>query len=346
VARTGLYQSEVRKARDALVAQGTYPSVDAVRIALGNTGSKTTIHKYLKELDEQVDTGKSVSISDTLLDIVERLAARLHEEADARVATAHEQFIQVNQAHKLALQTADERQGRLEEQLAQAASLLAEERSAHEVTREVLRSEHDSRLQIQEQVNGLTSRLNDNLAYGVSLEAKHRQAREALEHFRQLSKEQRDHEHRQHEQQIQQLHSDMRNLQQTLTAKQSDIAQLNHEGSRLISDLANANKNLFDIRAAQRDQARLLSAAQEDAKRVAILAAQLADRDALISSMERSVAKWYDSNEALSNRVHQLEADLASSEATLMSRQEVIEGLRAHLASLKSGHRASDTKNI
>ncbi len=52
MARTGLYQSQVKKARDTLVAQGRHPSVDAVRVALGNTGSKTTIHKYLKELEE------------------------------------------------------------------------------------------------------------------------------------------------------------------------------------------------------------------------------------------------------------------------------------------------------
>ncbi|MFN6505802.1 DNA-binding protein [Xanthomonas translucens pv. translucens] len=32
------------------VQQGKHPSVDAVRVALSNTGSKTTIHRYLKEL--------------------------------------------------------------------------------------------------------------------------------------------------------------------------------------------------------------------------------------------------------------------------------------------------------
>jgi hypothetical protein len=53
MARTGLYKSEVEKARNSLIAQGRHPSVDAVRIALGNTGSKTTIHKYLKELEEE-----------------------------------------------------------------------------------------------------------------------------------------------------------------------------------------------------------------------------------------------------------------------------------------------------
>ena len=53
MARTGLYKSEVKKARESLLAQSKYPSVDAVRVELGNTGSKTTIHKYLKELEEE-----------------------------------------------------------------------------------------------------------------------------------------------------------------------------------------------------------------------------------------------------------------------------------------------------
>lgn len=53
MARSGLYKSDVKKARDALIAHGKHPSVDAVRIALGNTGSKTTIHKYLKELEAE-----------------------------------------------------------------------------------------------------------------------------------------------------------------------------------------------------------------------------------------------------------------------------------------------------
>ncbi|UIS31073.1 hypothetical protein KOJCDNHJ_04514 (plasmid) [Xanthomonas citri pv. punicae] len=42
MARSGLYKSDVQRARDRLRATGTHPSVDAVRVALGNTGSKTT----------------------------------------------------------------------------------------------------------------------------------------------------------------------------------------------------------------------------------------------------------------------------------------------------------------
>ena len=51
MARTGLTRMDVKRARDALLAQGQHTSIDAIRIALGNTGSKTTIHRYLKELE-------------------------------------------------------------------------------------------------------------------------------------------------------------------------------------------------------------------------------------------------------------------------------------------------------
>ena len=81
MARTGLYKSEVKKARDALLAKNKNPSVDAVRIELGNTGSKTTIHKYLKELEEEDGGagGRKASISEALQDLVSRLAAQMHE---------------------------------------------------------------------------------------------------------------------------------------------------------------------------------------------------------------------------------------------------------------------------
>ena len=78
MARSGLYKSEVKRARDALLAKGTNPSVDAVRVELGNTGSKTTIHKYLKELEEEDGGagGRKASISETLQNKIGRASCR------------------------------------------------------------------------------------------------------------------------------------------------------------------------------------------------------------------------------------------------------------------------------
>lgn len=87
MARPGLEKSEVKKARELLLSQGRHPSVDAVRIALGNTGSKSTIHKYLKELDQDAGntSDRQRKATRELHDLVDELAAKLHAQADGRV---------------------------------------------------------------------------------------------------------------------------------------------------------------------------------------------------------------------------------------------------------------------
>ena len=88
MARAGIYKSEVVRARNNLLAVGRYPSVDAIRIELGNTGSKGTIHRYLREIDEEEGgrSGAKVAVSEAIQDLSARLAERLHEEAEQRIA--------------------------------------------------------------------------------------------------------------------------------------------------------------------------------------------------------------------------------------------------------------------
>jgi len=50
MARAGILKFLVQQARDALIARGENPSSDAVRVELGNTGSKSTLHRYLQDL--------------------------------------------------------------------------------------------------------------------------------------------------------------------------------------------------------------------------------------------------------------------------------------------------------
>jgi len=88
MARTGLTKSQVRQARDDLLAAGRHPSVDAVRHALGDSGSKSTIHKYLKELQAEEGAGtpglRRVDTGRALQGLVDQLAERLHLDAEER----------------------------------------------------------------------------------------------------------------------------------------------------------------------------------------------------------------------------------------------------------------------
>ncbi len=102
MARSGLTKSQVREARDRLLAEGRHPSVDAVRHALGDSGSKSTIHKYLKELraeDGGADAVPGMRREDTgraLHALVDELADRLHADFEERMRmlrAAHDQAL-------------------------------------------------------------------------------------------------------------------------------------------------------------------------------------------------------------------------------------------------------------
>lgn len=246
MARAGLNKHLVQQARDAIRARGQHPSLDAVRIELGNTGSKTTIHRYLKELDEEEgsrldDVGL---LSETLKEIVARLAARLHEEAQGIVSDAAAQHAaQVTQLQALMR----EQQATLEyvnQDRQLAAGTLDAERTAHQSTMAALQQESLRAQRQEEQVRGLEARLQEGEAHRQSLEEKHLHARDALEHYRQSVKEQREQDQRRHEAQIQQVQAELRQLQQTLMVKQDEITQLNRDNERLATENRNAQRQI------------------------------------------------------------------------------------------------------
>lgn len=201
MARSGLYKGDVQRARDSLRAEGKNPSVDAVRVALGNTGSKTTIHRYLKELEEEEGqgVGAKIAVSDALQDLVARLAERLHAEAETMLTQAEERFQAELHERTQALEQARQEAGNLSVQLQRTETALQTEREASEAARGEVASRTTELAQLQERIAGLTARLAEHESHSRSLEQKHEHAREALEHYRTSVKDQREPEQRRHE---------------------------------------------------------------------------------------------------------------------------------------------------
>lgn len=239
MARAGIYKSEVKKARDALLAQGRNPSIDAVRAELGNTGSKTTIHRYLRELEEEEGAGfgKKIAVSEALQDLVDRLAARLHEEAEERISEVRDEYTRqiANRDETIAAQKREIEEFGMKLQRTEAA--LHTEQVTHETTRQTLQALTVTKAQLDQQVSDFKDRLAENDAHLQSLEEKHQHAREALEHYRQAAKEQREQEQRRHEHQVQQLQAEARTLNQTLIVKQHELTQLHQETGRISAEL-------------------------------------------------------------------------------------------------------------
>ncbi|MFC7517618.1 DNA-binding protein [Herbaspirillum sp. GCM10030257] len=342
MARSGIYKTDVKRARDVLLAQRVRPSVDAVRIALGNTGSKTTIHKYLKELEEEDVGPKEIgaTISEALQDLVGRLAGQLQEEANVQINTvrAEQEAMERRYAESLAAarQEADQWQTRAQ-RLEQA---LAGEQSVHAQTREALQRETVLRHTAEQHAADLKERLAENDLHLQSLEDKHRHAREALEHYRQSTKEQREQEQRRHEHQVHQLQAELRLAQQAVVVKQEEVTRLNQDGVRLVSDLSHAQKGLYDAQTQLRQLEQKVETLQGVEQRAAMLAAQLQDRDRQIKAMTERMTAVAAQSDALETRHRALELELVTTQAKLDTQRVIADELRQYVikATQATGH--------
>ena len=256
MARSGLYKSDIQKARDSLLAQGKHPSVDALRVELGNTGSKSTIHRYLRELEEEEGQGlgAKVAVSDALQDLIGRLAGRLHEEAEAVVTQAQQRFEVQLQERTQALEQQQQEGTALSTQLQRTDAALQAERADHTATRQALAEATLLIGQLEERAAGLVTRLAENEAHARSLEEKHQHAREALEHYRTSVKEQREQEQRRHEHQVQELQVSLRQANETLTSKNHELLQLNRDNGQWLERHTRLEQELAQVRQAAAGQ--------------------------------------------------------------------------------------------
>lgn len=268
MARGGVYKTDVEKARASLLAQGKNPSLDALRIALGNTGSKSTIHRFLRELeeDEAKGVGNRVAVGDALQDLVGRLASQLHVEADARIGEAREQFTAQMEERNEALKRRTQEAAALSIQLQRTEVALQAETQRRAEADQSLQASAVLASQRDERIAGLIAQLTEKDAHIASLEEKHAHAREALEHFRTSVKEQREQELRRHEHQVQALQVELRQANETLTGKNHELMQFSRETVRMTEQLGHQAK---DIRQSHSDQ-RLLTQQLDELKGLAL----------------------------------------------------------------------------
>jgi DNA repair exonuclease SbcCD ATPase subunit len=339
MARTGLYKSEVKKARETLLAQGRHPSVDAIRVELGNTGSKTTIHKYLKELEIEYGGAdhRKASISDALNDLVARLAVQLENEANVRLIEIQGQHSEKERqlANNVASLNVDK--NAIGERLQQAETVLRDEALTHAQTKESLQRETITRHILEQQVSDLNVRLAENEAHRLSLEEKHQHAREALEHYRESVKEQRDQDCRRHEQQVQQLQAEMRQLQQSFVLKQNEVTHLNLDGARLVAELSQAQKTLYDTQEQVRHLTNAMEVLRAAAGRIPVIESELANKEEQTHDLKSQLGEMSAQNNELKAQAQLQQLELTTSRASLETQKMIMAELQLHFVIKKEG---------
>ncbi|MFL1504821.1 DNA-binding protein [Pseudomonas sp. O64] len=272
MARGGINKAVVQTARLAILARGENPSIDAVRIEMGNTGSKTTIHRYLKELDDSETrvTITEAPIDDELGELVARLAQRLKEKAQEPIDLALAQFEQHKAALLAQVQTLEQAHAELKQQFDIQGAALAEESAALQTTSTSLQTEQTRNAGLSQACSDYELRINDKDEQIRSLEEKHLHARDALEHYRNAIKEQREQEQRRHEGQLQQVQAELRQAQQSAMVRQDEITQLHRDNERLLIE--------------HRVTAKELAALQEQTRKDQALQQKLSEQVSLIES--------------------------------------------------------------
>lgn len=314
MARAGVYFSDVKRARDELRAAGRHPSIDAVRAALGNTGSKTTIHKYLREIEAE-EGAATPAASEAILALVGQLADQLQREAATEIDAMRVQMAELRDAHERAQAGLEARLADLRRALDATSRELDASQHDGAVLKERLGGEQIARYTAEQHSRDLGERLADAQRHQASLEEKHRHARDALEHYRTAAKEQREQESRRHEQQVQGLQAELKQVRLAAAVKQEEWTHLNQQAAALASELGASKQALHQEREATRNVARKVEQLQPVAARVAVLEAQLVDSQKRIADAERARTEALELSNELCNELRQrnatLEAQLA-----------------------------------
>jgi chromosome segregation ATPase len=283
---------------------------------MGNTGSKTTIHRYLKELDDSENrlTITEAPIDDELGELVARLAQRLKEKAQEPIDLALAQFEQHKAALLAQVQTLEQAHAELKQQFDIQAAALAEESAALQTAGTSLQTEQTRNAGLSQACSDYELRISDKDEQIRSLEEKHLHARDALEHYRNAIKEQREQEQRRHEGQLQQVQAELRQAQQSAMVRQDEITQLHRDNERLLIE--------------HRVTAKELAALQEQTRKDQALQQKLSEQVSLIESertllQERlrvAVLESQSRQEALSEHQQSnksLELDLIKAQASI-----------------------------
>ncbi|MCI1025843.1 DNA-binding protein [Pseudomonas putida] len=238
MARGGINLVLVRKAREALISRGQNPSIDAIRIELGNTGSKTTIQRYLKEIESH-DPRPSAApsrLSDELTTMVSQMLERLLEEGNEALSHERAAFDQERRAFKEEVGTLNGKLDEAKKEITKLQSAMQAQDEELKTTQSTLQSEITRNARISQSCTDLEVRVQEKDAQIQSLEQKHAHAREALEHYRATVKEQRDQDLSRHESQVYQMQQELTVLQQTLMVKQEEISRLIRDNERFIAE--------------------------------------------------------------------------------------------------------------
>lgn len=174
----------------------------------------------------------------------------------------------------------------------------------------------------------------------MSLEQKHLHNREAMEHYRQSVKEQREQDLRRHEQLLQEEKLEVRNLQQTLSIKQHELTESARANAELSTKVTSLRKELSQAQSATVNLDRQINELNVNmATSAQHLTAVNNDNRVLLKKLEAAEESKAALETQLRQKERELERELAEIRGSLSAKDEIIQSL------IKSDYKSTKSKN-
>lgn len=239
MARAGILYSSVAQAAAQLVAAGKNPTVDTVRDALGNTGSKSTIAPMLKrwktEHQDQV-LPQNTGLPADLLQTVKALYERLQQEAVEKIEVINTSMEAEKQAFKAQLNTANELTSTLAREKDDLNGLLGKEKTERVQLEKLHHQMHVAYTKAETEIAGLNQRLADRQSEINDMRRQLEQARIQFEHYQESTAQQRTEERQQAEQTRLRLENELAEARQAIAAHKFVIGQREVEMTHVLQD--------------------------------------------------------------------------------------------------------------
>jgi chromosome segregation ATPase len=228
MARAGIIYSQVASVASKLANHGINATVDNVREALGNTGSKSTIAPLLKRWKSEQE--KHVSVAQTglpadLVATVKNLYEHLQHDAAQKIDATLAQLTSAEAIFNEQMETARDAAAVLKTERDALDTALTQERNAHEKLGAAYHGLQIIEAKLQAEGTGLTQRLQDHHIKVDNLQQQLHQAHTQFEHYQESIAGQRMEERRQFENAKVTLEAEIIEMRRQLAAKDMLLTQ-------------------------------------------------------------------------------------------------------------------------
>lgn len=315
MARAGITYSTVAAAAARLTAEGKNPTVDTVREAIGDTGSKSTIAPMLKRwkaAHQEHVVAHDVGLPADLLQVVKGLYEHLQHEANQKAQAAQAALAAAQRDFAEQMKAANARATDLVAERDTLQSLLAQERARSEQLNESNRTLQVARVKAEMEASGLAQRLEDRQREVESLTRQLEQARTQFEHYQEAVAAQRTEERRESEQRCQRYEQELAEARRALAGQQQALIQCQVRAEQADRDIERLREHL-DIERQARQKAE--AEQRESEKQTHALSTVVAELRTRVEEAAKAYTQARSDLAILQNENPKLKARLATQEA-------------------------------